>query len=193
MIDPAEFEATWLAPYIAEPTGLGVDEIIRGNLNRQIPDGLFCTTLLISSTQLGTNADTGWRTIQGGSSGTGLKYQAQVIVNSHNIYSIQFFREGALAAAMKFRGFCSSPLGREAVDRMGCDPNTRQQLFNVSFMRCSDVRRLDAVVSAEYEERASVDLHLLIADRFKQTAPAMGDVPIAAFSDGQEISTKVEV
>ena len=112
----------------------------------------------------------------------GKHYRTQVVSTRDDTYSIQFFREGAAAAAQRLRLWTSSPEGRLEMERMGWDEDAEKRVFTATFLRCSDVRRLDAVTPGEWEQRAGLDISIRIVDYQTQYFPAVGTVDFTARS-----------
>ncbi len=69
-------------------------------------------------------------------------------------YSVQWFREGAMDAARRFSIWTSSPEGLEAAAELG-----------IATLLVSEVRRVDDIITLEFEERASLDLDIGYRER----------------------------
>ena len=146
--------------YVAEGSGLESKRVAAGNRNAPAPNDPYATVLLITA------------------SGQGIPYtlyeddedevDASTIGTVRARYSVQWYREGARDAARRFAMWSWSPRGVDVATARG-----------LTFLRVSDVRQLDAIVSDAWEERAGLDLDLEYHEAIRQSAPVIGSAPIA--------------
>jgi len=72
---------------------------------------------------------------------------ATIATPKTSLYSVQFYRAGAIAAAEAFEAWVESPLGLDAATEAG---------FQIEFPL--ELRRLDTLISDVSEERVGIDL-----------------------------------
>lgn len=127
---------------VARGSQLDGTVVIPGNDPHPAPQQLYATVLLYNSVTRGL-----YQTIEGQDAD-----EVQVYVGS--TFSVQWYRSGAVEAGTRFRMWCETP---DAADEM--------VQHGFLYVRCGALRRLDAVISSNYEERAALDLELLHVQR----------------------------
>ncbi len=135
-----EFEAS-VRGFIAIGAGLPGNYVIPGNDNAPAPQSVFASLLLL------TDDVVGFPVIQIIDRGEeeGLQYRQRL--DRRALYSLQFFRDGASAAAYKFIAWAASDLGVQEAAARGF----RGQRFG-------GVRQIDAAVGDIWEKRIGLDL-----------------------------------
>ena len=82
------------------------------------------------------------------------------------IFSLQFYRDGAIDAARRLKQFVRVEAGRELLFGAG-----------LTFEKTTEVRRIDTLVSNLFEERAGFDLTLLYKMRVTDTISSLETPP----------------
>lgn len=120
---------------VAQGSQLDGSVVIPGNDTNAAPQTLYASVLQYDSESLGT-----YQTQDNG--------DVQIYVRS--TFSVQWFRAGAVEAGTRFRMWAETPEAADAMVGRG-----------LLYVRCGSLRRLDAVISSNYEERAGLDLELV--------------------------------
>ena len=129
---------------VAEGSGIDSSLVIPGNDPHPAPQSLYASVLLVNSWVQGAAYDGG--TVR--DEVTSLDVPS-VVLNVTSVYSVQWYREGAMDVGVRFRMWCESSDGASRIAERG-----------MLLSRCGDLRRLDFVISSNYEERAGLDLTL---------------------------------
>ena len=116
--------------------------VIPGDDGKPAPRGAYATAVLVVSDRDGLP----WT--RAGAEAHGA-IPATVYEPVNEWWSVQWFRRGAIDLARTFRNWMSSPGGRRAFERRG-----------LTLYGARPLPRLTDVVSAAFEERAGLDLHL---------------------------------
>ena len=237
MINHLELSGQWLGEYIAAGADIPYKgRVLRQNTNVPSPaTGVFATVLLMRAEVRGTNFSDGWREQRFDKTMLDtVEYSAQV-----QTYSIQFYRQGAMNAASRFRLWTTSAAGLEHMERMGVPPQwatdsiyivgdlvratytemltgiartfvyralqpsgpglaalapgghpkvweavaETERLFGASFIKVSNVRRLDGIIHSSWEERCGLDLTIGVIDSLGETAPLIQSGVIDVISE----------
>ena len=123
--------------HVADGAAIMSTQVIPGNAYGPSPKEAYATVLLIGSEPDGQ----GWTKIDA------VRLATVAYLSMTASYSVQFYRKGAMDCASRLIAWLSSSAGREAAEARG-----------LTYIRASDIRQLDGLVSTEWEERASVDL-----------------------------------
>jgi len=121
--------------YVAAGSGLAGELVVPGDSDGPAPAELYATVLLVSSQREGRAQ---------------VRYEgdrATTIASYAVVYQVQWYRAGAYEAAARFRQWTESPGGVMQARQRG-----------LHYSSCSDVTQIDSIISAEWEERAAVDL-----------------------------------
>ena len=118
-------------------------ECVEGNPDTPRPEGLYATALLTSASQDGT-------AVRGASSMSSITEHVLT-------YSVQFYRAGAFQKACDYKAFMES--------------SVHEFIGMFRYFRCSDVVRLDAVLSLGYEERAQLTVEVRVVLSLDDAAP----------------------
>ena len=145
--------------YVAAGSGLESRRVLPGNRNAPASNDLYATVLLITASVRGIPY-----TLY---EGDGELVDASTIGTVGARYSVQWYRRGARDAARRFGVWTSSPKGVDFANARG-----------LTFMRVSDVRQIDSIVSDAWEERAGLDLDLEYQESVQESIPTIGSVPI---------------
>jgi len=127
--------------YVALASGLPSPNVIPGNDNAPSPNGLYATVLLINEGEIGTNQE-----LYGKPDAAGETIPVRVQASIRAVYSIQFYRDGAIDAARRFKKFKHTREAREYL-----------QENNIIIKLPSLIERVDDIMSDEYEERARIE------------------------------------
>lgn len=154
---------------VAEGSGIEGSLVIPGNDPHPAPQSLYASVLLYNSM---TN---GMFQTQHDALGEPQEYLVYVAAT----FSVQWFRRGAVEAASRFRMWAETPEAAETMAARG-----------FLYMRCGLLRRLDAVISSNYEERAGLDLELTYAQRQTAETGSIGsvEIEIVTAETSQEVS-----
>ena len=184
-----DLEGQWIGRYVAAGSGLPYEgRVIPARQNAPLPAEPFATVFLYRSVQRGTNVDGPDRQNIGivgprfgfkGSDGVGFGQAPmatahtwrRVVSTRTDYYSVDFFRTGAFDYATRFRAWCSSPLGRLEMERIGYNLESGQRRFHASFYRTTEVRQMPGVINNEYEDRANLDLVVGVVETTYQLIP----------------------
>ena len=148
--------------------------VIKGDGRGPAPNGLYVSVLVISQVVEGTPyQDVSYFRFPYDWIGT--------VSTVRGTFSVQFYRAGARDLARRFVVWCSSPSGLEAAAEL-----------NLTFLRASDVRQLDAIISDDWEERASIDLEIGYVESFRELTPIIRSVPVRVAED-RRITVDVNV
>ena len=131
--------------YIAEGSGVLVPVVKEGFYRGPIPDDVYATVQLIIDIPEGTPAEV-IRVADGAQ-------YLDVGVFHRATYDVQWHRDGAVAAAEQFVAWGGTRLGQYFALSRGFTP-----------VRSGQIRRIDAIVSSEWEERVSLDLEVTYWD-----------------------------
>ena len=151
--------------FVAAGSGLESRRVRPGNSDGPAPNELYATVLLIHQAIDGI-PETPLRL-----SAEGERLDAETHANVRSRYSVQWFRPGAHDAAKRLSVWASSPTGRDLASSLG-----------LTFIRVSDIRQLDDIVSNAWEERAGLDLDLGYIQTLAQTVDYFRDTPVAISS-----------
>ena len=150
--------------YVALGSGLKRDtNVLSGNENGPAPNDLYASVLLIRSRSDGMPSD---RATQTGS------IQSLTEAAVQDRYSVQWYRKGARDAAQRFRLWTASPEAQEYMDRVG-----------LAFVRTSEVRQIDSIISDAWEERAGLELDIGYIQSLRQDVQEVQTVPIEIRSE----------
>ncbi len=138
---------------VREATGLGSDFVMPGNENSPAPNTPYATVLRITEIQDGIDS-TRYRAIPNNDT------QVTAITTGcrSDLYSIQFYREGAYDLARTCRQYIHTPLGELFL-----------QTNNISWRRSSEVRQIDGIISDKWEQRAGFDAEIRFIQTVEQT------------------------
>ncbi len=161
---------------VATGSGLDFNQVIQGNDDGPTPDGIFASLVLIHQATEGIPSTAMRLTADG------LSLDAPTVATIRGRYSVQWFREGARDAARRFSVWVYSPRGLQSAQEAG-----------LTVRRVSDVRQLDEVVSAAWEERAGVDLDLGYRQAITETVDYLQAIPIEVRAGGVTETITVEV
>jgi len=150
--------------FVAAGSGLPGERVIPGNDDGPSPGGLYASALLTASRREGRS----W-VLPGP---PGATHVERVVSNILAVYQIQWYREGAHEFAMRFRAWTESP---------AAEIHARQHGF--SYLRCGEVVQVDDVISAEWEERAAVDLYICHYRILTQDVGIIETVPLRVQDD----------
>lgn len=92
-----------LRAFVAKGSGVAVNQVIEGQRSAEAPEGLYAIVYLVSEHRIGRNS--GWQWIGSNKSFT----VDDVMVES--LYSVEFYREGALDAAFRFSDWAMTETG----------------------------------------------------------------------------------
>lgn len=161
-----EFDAA-VRLFVATASGVDRAKVIPAQDNAPAPDGLYASVKRLE--QLNNGIDC--QKIRNGDDET-----VDVILRGNRsiLYSVQFYREGSFHAASEMPMFAQSPQGSEALARLGA-----------VWRGASSVRDLTALISNNWEERASIDIRIGTTIKKTQTVNAVTSVDITV-SDGAE-------
>ena len=165
-----------LGELVAAGSGLDYNSVLSGNKGTSVPDGLFASLVLIHQDIEGIPATT----MRLSSDGQSL--DAPTIATVRGRYSAQWFRAGAHDAARRFATWVWSPAGLAHAQRTG-----------LTVRRVSDVRQLDEIVSAAWEERAGVDLDIGYRQAIEETVDFLQAVPVEIGAGRSTETITVEV
>ena len=149
-------------------------KVIKGDDLGPRPNGLYASVLVISQAGEGVPYQTSSVNRDG-------DLDIQTINTIRATFSVQFYRAGARDLARRFVVWCSSASGLEAAAEL-----------NLSFVRTSDVRQLDAIISDDWEERAGLDLELGYIESLTESTRIIRRVPVRATDDGR-ITVEINV
>lgn len=130
--------ATAVRRIVADGSGLASSAVIPGNDPHPAPQHMYATVLLIASWSDGGAFETPTFDEEGHA-------HALLVVGSR--FSVQWYRQGAVQAAQRFRLWSETQDGADAMIGRG-----------LLYERCGEVRRIDYVISSNFEERAGLDL-----------------------------------
>ena len=153
--------------FVAKGSGLDGDEVIPGNDSHPAPRGLYATVLLIDSRQIGTSI-----TAFAVDPDNDPDYILRSLARVRRTYSVQWFRDGAVNTAERFRAWAYSPFS---------DTHDQQA---VSFADASTVQRLDGVISSEWEERSVIDLTMMATIQLAGNMEAIREAPVEVTHNG---------
>ena len=134
----AEALETAIRSYVAAGSGIQTKSVIPGFDDGPAPETLYASVVLIHQDVQGVPVTV----FDGGA-------EARTVATMRGRYSVQWFRTGARNAALRFAIWASSPEGLEAA-------HSRQ----LTYLRVSDIRRLDDLVAEAWEERAGLEMDL---------------------------------
>lgn len=169
----ADFE-TSIRGFIAEVANAGLAQdsddrikVIPGNSNYQPPAGLYGSLLLM------TDIGDGWPSVRSGENDDAQR------VDRTATYSLQFYRDGAMAAMMKFTGLMHADLWVDRAAARG---------FRIDWN--GNVRRIDSFIesfSEQFEERAAVDLTVRYMQYSRVDSGRVDIVPLIANGESQNV------
>lgn len=154
--------------YVSAGSGLSDTLVIPGNSEGPAPSVAYASVLLVSSLREG-RAWTRYDDI-------GSTIIARTIASYRLLYQVQFYRRGAHELAARFRAWTESPGGIIYAQQRG--------LF---YSSCGEVLQLDSVISAEWEERAVVELIIAHYRTLEQDAGIIEAIPIQVNDGPQEV------
>lgn len=163
---------------VAELTGMDGTRVIPGNDDHARPPGLYATYLSIYDSGNSTWTDY----IEPADPTADVDWESGMPVVS--MYSIQWYRAGARAAARRFRHVARSRFGREAARAIG-----------LTLGSIDEVRKIDTVVPGGFEERSSLDLLVLFRETVTGTVAYWNGARfVVSFEEGDRTLTEeVEV
>ncbi len=159
--------------YVAAGSSLDASQVIPGNDNGPVHNGLFATVLLVNTRTEGQLASRTVIHVDG--------IQQMIETAIQDVYSVQWFRSGATDVARRFHVWTASAEAQEYMTRAG-----------LSFVRTSEIRRLDSIISDAWEERAGLDLEIRYIRTLRQDAKEARLVPITVAQEWSE-SKELEV
>jgi len=165
--------------YVAEGSGLDPENVIPGNENAPSPNKLYATVLLIDDSEIGTNQE-----IVGDADDMN-NFKAPVTTLGSQVarYSVQFYRPGAIDACKAFRKYKSTPLGKLFL-----------QGNNITLKLGSEIQRIDAIISDEFEERARIEIEVRYQDSLVQSLDTIGTVNVdVCYEDSGNLIIEEEV
>lgn len=145
---------------VVDGTGLPPENVIPGNDPNPAPQRLYATVLFMSESHPGTPE------VRYTLSQSGDDVQAHSKIYTRSVYSVQFYREGAVITARLFRAWCFSPLGVEA-----------QIARSTHIARLSDTRRIDAIIQDTPEERTVIDMEIDTPLTLTQNVGRVREIP----------------
>ena len=140
--------------------------VIPGNRRGPSPNVLYATVLAIGLTSDGVP----YRTHA--TSANGL-VDVTTVNTARARYSLQWYRKGARDAARRFAVWMYSPAGYEAA-----------QSAALTVALASEVRQLDAIISAAWEERAGLDLDIGYLEKTVDESDIIETTPIRFYHNG---------
>lgn len=154
--------------YVAVGSGLSGELVVPGNVDAPARSSAYGTVLLVSSRREG-RAWTNY--VDDGST-----FLARTVASYALLYQVQFYRRGAHELAARFRSWTESAGGLIYARQRG-----------LYYGSCGDVVQLDAVISAEWEERAAVELRVGHYRTLGQDAGIIESIPFAINGGAQEV------
>lgn len=142
--------------------------VIPGNDGGPAPNGLYASVLAISQAGDGVPYHTS------SARPDGETLDIQTINTIRATFSVQFYRKGARDLARRFAVWCSSPSGNTAALESG-----------LTFLRTSEVRQLDSIISDDWEERAGLDLEIGYLERIAEVVDIISSAEIDVEADGE--------
>jgi len=150
MINPTRSELlTNVVDYIELATSLSRDVIIRGKQNAPVPSGSYCTIVYVAGDSDGTSVI---KTSEIDGDDTQLDYLMRA--KRTYTFSVQFYRDNATDYAKRVMMFHETPTGQEF-----------QQASYFTVNNIMSVSEAAEVLSNNYEERAILNLEILVAER----------------------------
>ena len=164
MIAPATKDLERLVRgYVATGSGLATKLVRRQNSKGAAPNGLYATVLLAVSDSDGL----GWtRPVAGDPT------QSDQVESSTITFSAQWYRDGAVDAARRFRLWAGSPLGRIECERRG-----------LTLISLGEITRIDSVISEEWEERAQMNFDIGIISTSREAPGVIERVTVEVCTD----------
>jgi len=157
-----------LIDYVNLSTGLDKSVIIRGNQNAPSPLNNYCSILYLSDTPIGTH------NLKSSVDGIDPNISNVYVRGKREFqYSIQFYREGASEFAKDFILFAETPKG------------VRFQLSSpFIFNKIDNITQSSSVMSNNYEERAILNLSLLVNENYQNSVNNVDEVIVNLDYDG---------
>lgn len=147
---------------VAEATGIDPAGVIPANDAAPAPQGLYATVLRVSGDRVGTPSVR--RSLSAGKEDV----MASTGIRASHLYSVQFYRAGAVEAAQSLQLWIHSPLGRD-----------RQLAQKVFCMEVGDVQDISALVQEAPEERAVLELRIDTARAVMQNLGRVTSIPFS--------------
>jgi len=167
-----------LVDYTVLATGLPREKVIKAKQNAPSPLGNYCTIQYVTEITSGTaNIDIS----EDVSDATKLLYDVRG--KRYYTYSVQFYRIGAADLARDFLMFHNFPAGKEFI---------QTSLF--TFRRINSIDGASIQMSQNYEERAVLNLEIIVAETAQVKVTKVAKVPIDATLDAEAtLTTTFEV
>jgi len=154
--------------YVAVGSGLSGERVLHGNSDGPAPVDAYATVLLTTSRREG-RAQVRYAEV-------GNTIHATTIASFALMYQIQWYRDGAHEMAVRFRQWTESPGGVMCASQHG-----------LYYSSCSEVVQIDSIISAEWEERAAVDLTMGHYRSLTQDAGIIESVLFSVNGGAQEV------
>lgn len=159
--------------FVAEGSGLDLDLVRQGNFRGPRPKEVYATVLLLDDDPHGQ---------------TTIDRQDDEDTGTHSLlhvrarYSVQWYRQGAVAAARRFRLWAGSELGLSHAE----DGDFRLQ-FPIR------LRRLDSIVPDQLEERVQTDLVVDYTEKTTQLTGWVDEFELDVRRDGGDVTLTEEI
>ena len=160
-----------VSAYVAEGSGIDPRLVIPGKKTKPVPKQAYATVLNINSDPDGMN----WTRENEAENGN---IAATVYQSLTEVYSVQFFRTGAITNGRRFLHWVTSPNGILGAAKRG-----------LTFKAISDLRRLDQIISQVDEERTACDLTLGVIVQSTQEIGCIDAAEIQVCLDNQPEAT----
>ena len=161
--------------YVAEGSGIEPGGVIPAEDVVSPPKGLFATVLLMAPRRRGR------KFVRQDLVGGQIKHLTGGAVV--DLYSVQWYREGAEDAARSFALWVESP--------EGLGYTLRNDYATFALRRLGEMRKLSAVVSSQWESRMSLDLEIGYVHTLREDLTLVERVPIT-LGKGPSISFEVD-
>lgn len=147
--------------YVAAGSGLDSTLVIPGNDPAPAPAEPYATVLLVNERRDGVPPT---RHVYDDDAGTvnGTSY-----VSRESVWSVQFYRTGAVVRAQQFRDWTTTPLGLMAA-----------RARSLTMRAANEIRRIDQIISDTWEERAGLDLTIGSLHTVEQDLGVIRVVPL---------------
>ena len=142
--------------YVAMGSGLPSHLVIPGNDHGPAPQELYASVMLIHQDIRGIPVNQ----FDG-------EAEIRTLATVRGRYSVQWFRDGAREAVVRFAVWTSSPEGLQAAGSRG---------FTVHLV--SDIRQLDELVSESWEERSGIDIDIGFLYSLEHSVDSFGAVGV---------------
>lgn len=159
---------------VSSLSGLELKDVRPSNRNRPT-SGDFATVLVMSTEQVGHD-DIRYEAVPDDDDSVTEEVAGQRMVTA----SLQFFREGALTKANRFRDRLSLPSSVQLLQQLG-----------LGLISADPVRNLTALINTENEPRYQLNVYFYVVASENTVVPTFGTFPITGTVDG--VTTTQEV